>query len=312
MTFALSPGTGASATPERQFPFARRALILLLCINLFNYIDRNVLAAVVPWIKDAFFDPNGSVNGSPALTGMLRWSQQHLGFKPENALIGILGTAFMVVYTLGAPVFGRLAERYSPGVSISIPYTIAADGEKYMVEIQKNTLTAKFEYQCVPKLDPDAFLIARVTGWEDLNLLSGPMNLFFEGSYVGKSNLDMQNTQDTLELSLGRDKNIVIKRERRREFTALQVIGANRKESRAFDISIRNNKKQDVDMVLMDQLPVSANKDITIDATELSGALIDKDSGKLTWKFLLKPSESRTFRLAYEVKYPKDKKVILE
>jgi MFS transporter, Spinster family, sphingosine-1-phosphate transporter len=113
MTSPPSPGTGSSPGPNRRFPGARRALVLLLCINLFNYIDRNVLAAVVPWIKDAFFDANGSVRNSPALTGMLQWSQRHLGFTPENALIGILGTAFMVVYTLGAPVFGRLAERYS-------------------------------------------------------------------------------------------------------------------------------------------------------------------------------------------------------
>ena len=196
--------------------------------------------------------------------------------------------------------------------NILIPYTIATDGKKYLVEIQKSTLAAKFEYQGVPKLDPDAFLVARVTGWEDLNLLSGPVNLFFEGTYVGKSNLDMQNTQDTLELSLGRDKNIVVKRERRKEYTVLQTIGANHKESRAFDISIRNNKKQDVDMVIMDQLPVSTNKDITIDISEISGASIDKESGKLTWKFLLKSSESKTFRLAYEVKYPKDRKVVLE
>jgi uncharacterized protein (TIGR02231 family) len=196
--------------------------------------------------------------------------------------------------------------------NIAIPYTIPADGKKYMVEIQKSTLDARYEYQCVPKLDPDAFLVARITGWENLNLLSGGMNLFFEGTYVGKSYLDMQNTHDTLELSLGRDKNIVVKRERRVDFTSVQTIGGNRKESRAFDISIRNNKKQDVNMVIMDQLPLSTNKDITVDASEISGAMLDKESGKLFWKFPLKSSESKTLRLAYEVKYPKDKKVILE
>jgi uncharacterized protein (TIGR02231 family) len=196
--------------------------------------------------------------------------------------------------------------------NISIPYTIPTDGKKYLVEIQKSTLDARYEYQCVPKLDPDAFLVARIIGWEDLNLLSGAMNLFFEGTFVGKSYLDMQNTRDTLELSLGRDKNIVIKRERRKDFTVVQTIGGNRKESRAFDITIRNNKKQDVNMVIMDQLPLSTNKDISVDASEISGASLEKETGKLFWKFQLKPSENKTLRLAYEVKYPKEKKVILE
>jgi len=104
---------------DRAFPGARGALALLLLINLFNYIDRNVLAAVVPWIRDEFFGPGAAAPGA-ALAGILDWSQRHLGFKPENALIGILGTAFMVVYTVGAPVFGRLAERRSRWVLIGV------------------------------------------------------------------------------------------------------------------------------------------------------------------------------------------------
>ncbi len=105
--------------PDRACPGARGALALLLLINLFNYIDRNVLAAVVPWIRDEFFGPGATAPGG-ALAGILEWSQRHLGFKPENALIGILGTAFMVVYTLGAPVFGRLAERRSRWMLVGV------------------------------------------------------------------------------------------------------------------------------------------------------------------------------------------------
>ncbi len=114
----------ATAERDRPFPGARPALALLLLINLFNYIDRNVLAAVVPWLKVTFFGENGDRLATPGRTGaiaaVIDWSQHHLGFKPENALIGILGTAFMVVYTVGAPVFGRLAERYSRWLLVGI------------------------------------------------------------------------------------------------------------------------------------------------------------------------------------------------
>src|ERR1019366_5737504 len=105
--------------PSPAFRGARSALILLILINLFNYIDRYVLAAVVPNIKQAFFGANGTTsNGS--LNSLLGWCQQHLGFKPENALLGLLGTAFMVTYMVGAPVFGRLAERRSRWVLIGV------------------------------------------------------------------------------------------------------------------------------------------------------------------------------------------------
>jgi MFS family permease len=97
---------------NKALPGARGALVLLLLINLFNYIDRYVLAAVVPHLKESFFGAPGNA-GNAGLNAWLAWCQQHLGFKPENALIGVLSTAFFVSYMIAAPVFGRLAETRS-------------------------------------------------------------------------------------------------------------------------------------------------------------------------------------------------------
>lgn len=92
---------------------ARRALVLLLLINLFNYVDRQVLAAVVPSIEKSFFGAASGAARSAALERIQDWCRTNLGFKPELALIGVLSMAFMVLYMVGAPVFGRLAERHS-------------------------------------------------------------------------------------------------------------------------------------------------------------------------------------------------------
>ncbi len=104
----------SSSDPGRSTPFpgARSALVLLLLINLFNYIDRQVLAAVVDFIEMSLFPKTGG-NASPFLQNLQDWCGTHLGFQPKLALIGVLGMAFMVVYMIGAPVFGRLAEHYS-------------------------------------------------------------------------------------------------------------------------------------------------------------------------------------------------------
>ena len=98
---------------------ARRALALLLFINLFNYVDRQVLAAVVPSIERSFFGPGGGAH-SALLDALQEWCRTHLGFRPELALIGVLSMAFMVVYMIGAPVFGRLAERHSRWLLVGI------------------------------------------------------------------------------------------------------------------------------------------------------------------------------------------------
>lgn len=99
---------------------ARPALVLLLLINLFNYVDRQVLAAVVPSIERSFFGGTGSARGSAALQAIQDWCRAHLGFQPELALIGVLSMAFMVLYMAGAPVFGRLAERHSRWALVGI------------------------------------------------------------------------------------------------------------------------------------------------------------------------------------------------
>jgi MFS transporter, Spinster family, sphingosine-1-phosphate transporter len=99
---------------DASVPGARSALVLLLLINLFNYIDRQVLSAVVSPIKKTFFNQYGNpAAGGDFLAPVMSWFQSRLGYKPEDALIGLLGTAFMLSYMIGAPVFARLAERKS-------------------------------------------------------------------------------------------------------------------------------------------------------------------------------------------------------
>jgi MFS family permease len=71
---------------------ANGALFLLLAINLFNYIDRQVLAAVEPDIRATFF----SANDVNAMTKT-----------------GLLGDAFFITYMVSAPILGLLADRFS-------------------------------------------------------------------------------------------------------------------------------------------------------------------------------------------------------
>jgi MFS family permease len=142
----LASSADGAKQPGPAFRGARPALVLLLLINLFNYIDRYVLVAVVPQLKQAFFAANGTASHG-SLGSLLGWCQQHLGFKPENALLGVLGTAFMVTYMVGAPVFGRLAERRSRWMLIGVGvllWTLASGGSGLAVTFGMLLLTRCF------------------------------------------------------------------------------------------------------------------------------------------------------------------------
>ncbi len=148
---------------------------------------------------------------------------------------------------------------------IELPYTIPSDGQQHLIAIKRYELPASYRYYAVPKMDKDAFLQAQVTNWEELNLLPGETNIFYEGSYVGKGNIDVRNVQDTMTLSMGRDKKIIVKRERDTKLRSVKTIGANVRETFAYTITIRNTRKETINLTVQDQLPVSNDKDITIE-----------------------------------------------
>ena len=195
---------------------------------------------------------------------------------------------------------------------IATPYTIPSNGKQYTVQVKDYELPAYYEYYCAPKLDPDAFLTAQVTGWESLNLLSGEANLFFEGTFLGKSILDVQVVEDTLDISLGRDKGIVVERKKQKDYSKKQFIGNKKTDYRSWDISIRNKKKQRINLILEDQFPLTTNSDIEVKQESSGGANLNNDTGLLRWKMTLAKNETKQVNFKYSVKYPKRKSVVLD
>jgi uncharacterized protein (TIGR02231 family) len=134
--------------------------------------------------------------------------------------------------------------------------------------------------------------------------LSGQVNLFFEGTFVGKSMLDVSKPQDTLVFSLGRDKNVIVKREKIDEFNKTQQLGSKKVEMFAWEISLRNNKKQEIELTVEDQVPVTNSKEIDVKYIDLGGAVQEKNTGLIKWTIKLQPSDNKKLNFKYEVRYP--------
>ncbi len=192
---------------------------------------------------------------------------------------------------------------------IELPYTIPTDGQQHLVAVKKYEAPATYQYFAAPKADKDAFLQAQVTNWEDFNLLPGPTNIFYEGTYVGQGNIDPRNVKDTMSISLGRDKKIVVKREQDKKLRSAKTIGSNVRETFAYNITVRNTRKETITIVLQDQQPVSNDKDIVIEDKETSGADYNETTGIMKWMVTLKPNESKTIPFGYTLKYPKGKRI---
>ena len=164
-----------------------------------------------------------------------------------------------------------------------------------------------YKYYAVPRMDKDAYLLAEVADWEKLNLLPGDANIIFEGTYVGKSFIDPSSTADTLNLTLGRDKRVVVKKEKLVDYSSTKFLGNSKQQKLTYELTVKNNKKDTVRMLLKDQYPLSTNKDVEVELLESRNASINPELGVLSWKLELAPGEMKKIRFAYSVKYPKEK-----
>jgi hypothetical protein len=197
-------------------------------------------------------------------------------------------------------------------IQVAEPYSIKTNGERTLVDLKTYEIPAAYRYTAIPKLDKDAFLLAEISDWSQYNLLEGESNLYFEEGFVGRSILNPAALQDTLQISMGRDRSIVMQREKVDQYSKKRSVGSNITESRGYEISLKNNKSQAVTLQLKDQIPISVNSNITVTMGELSGGTLDPLTGIVTWEITLPPGGQQKLSLRYEVKYPKSERIILD
>ncbi len=192
---------------------------------------------------------------------------------------------------------------------IDIPYDILSNGKAHSVALKEIKLPARFKHYAAPRLDKDAFLMAEIDDYSAYNLLPGEANIIFEGMYVGKTMINPNETSDTLSLSMGRDKRISIKREKIVEKSETKFLSSNKEQTFTYDIIVRNNKKEAVELGLDDQFPISSNDEVTVELLDSGRAKIDREKGMLHWNLTLSPNETKKIRISYKVKSPKSKAI---
>lgn len=194
--------------------------------------------------------------------------------------------------------------------AITVPYTIASDNQPVSVAVQQLDVPASYTYYAAPKRDGDAFLTARIAGWESYNLLSGDANLFLGDAFVGTSQLDLANVDDTLTVSLGRDKGVVVERTQRRDFERRTFFRDKRVEQFAYDIEVRNTKSVPITIIIEDHVPITTDAalDVRVDADD--AAQYNEETGILTWRLTLPPAQRDVVSFSYELRYPRDRTVV--
>ena len=190
------------------------------------------------------------------------------------------------------------------------PQDILADGQDNIVTVDEQDMPAEYEYHAVPKLEPAVFLLAKISDYGRFNLLPGVANIFYQDTYIGQTTVNPQTVADTLLLSLGRDEQITVKRVQPKDFTERRKVFSNTiKETYTYEIALKNNKSIPIKVEILDQVPVSRQKEIVVELEDRGGAIYNEEFGKLKWEIEIPANQSKRVRFTYSVKYPKDKAV---
>ena len=193
--------------------------------------------------------------------------------------------------------------------NIDLPYSIPSLKEPKLIDIQRITLPASYDYYCYPKADKDVFLMCHFKSIGNQNFLPGNGQVYFEGKSIGKTFLDPFSTRSTLDLSLGRDVSVLVERKLLKKFSSETKIGDKIKKERSYEINIKNNKSISIDLKLVDQIPVSNNKGINVELIESSEADYNRQKGKLVWKLKIDPTQTIKKSFNYSIKHPENKPV---
>ena len=192
------------------------------------------------------------------------------------------------------------------------PLTLASNGKTTTTEIARYQLPGTYQHLGIPRADKDAFLVVDATDWQQHSLLEGEANVYFENSFIGKTILDPTVANDTLHFSLGRDNGIRIQRTKVSARSSRRLLASTQEQDMTWRITVKNSRKEVVSLTLKDQIPVSENSNITVTTEELSGGQLDKSTGIVVWQLELQPNEQREFIVNYRVKYPKNRRLVVE
>jgi uncharacterized protein (TIGR02231 family) len=276
-----------------------------------NPYDNGVAPTLQPWNLDVVRPLATALQGRAS--GMAIEDQKQV---EEVVVIGYSAKRSVRSSAAAAPMANvAVTEAYQATTvvyEIAEPYDVPTDGQQYQVQVKTLQLPALYEYVAVPKLDAAAYLTARIPDWQGLNLGDGELQLFLEGSFLGKSRLVTSQAGDTLVLSLGRDKGITVQRNPLKQFTSKQLLSNYRTESRAYELVVRNNKTVPIALVLKDQLPRPINKEVTVEESSVDGAELDAETQALTWRLSIAPRTEVKKQLRYTLRYPKQQRLMLD
>lgn len=187
-------------------------------------------------------------------------------------------------------------------------------GTSKKVRIATDDYDATLNALAVPKLDASAYLTAAFTIKGEAPMLPGTVNLYRDGVFMGQGALPLLSPDEEAKLGFGADDLIKVKRaEVKRKKGEEGLISTSNVEERAWDIVVKNLHAATIPVTVIDQMPFSANENVTIEPLAQMTPPTEKDLNKrrgvMAWRFDLESKAENTIKFGYKVAWPQNMQV---
>jgi uncharacterized protein (TIGR02231 family) len=185
--------------------------------------------------------------------------------------------------------------------------TIPADGAPHKVTVARYELSPRLDYVATPKLVEAAYRRARVANDSAYTLMPGQANLFADDEFIGSTSLELTAPGGEIELYVGVDDRLKVKRELKRYQVDKMFMGNKRRLHYAYEVTLENLLAFEVPVTLHDQIPVSRHEEIRVrlDAAEPKPTE-QTELNELKWELRLAPAQRAVVRFEFTVEHPQD------
>ncbi len=186
--------------------------------------------------------------------------------------------------------------------------SIPSDGSPHKFPIDFSKLTSKFDYITVPKLVESAFLRGKIKNTLPYPIISGNADIFISNEFVGSTNLPFTSKDEELSLFFGRDEQIRVKYELvKKERGKAGLLGGRERIKFAYRITIQNLRKNEIEIEVIDQIPISQNTQIEVKDVNFNPQPDKKDEkGILSWFRKISPQAKKEITFEFTIEFPKD------
>lgn len=210
----------------------------------------------------------------------------------------------------GAPEIEIQESLYATFYKMTYPVTVSSDRMPSKVTISSIRLTPEISRFALPSLTDEVYLKATAPNDSALTFLPGVATIYFQGNFMGKSNLPLTVPGEEISLLAGRDDHIRIERELVKRSVVKSRIGTLRKESFTYRIDLTNHRGEPGLVKIEDQIPVSQNADLKVDLVDTAPEPDNiSDMKIMRWELTIPPGAKKEITYTFSIEYPKDREV---